>query len=71
MNEKSKKERRKERVYLVPYPKIIFFYPTLLVAVALAILVLVLFQPEIGGELSTGEITGSSPTSRTVRPPCS
>jgi hypothetical protein len=28
---------KKERVYLVPYPKIIFFYPTLLAAVALAI----------------------------------
>ena len=28
---------KKEHIYLVPYPKIIFFYPTLLTAAAVAI----------------------------------
>lgn len=38
----------KERVYLIPYPKIIFFYPTLLAAVAIAIWMMVLGVEEEG-----------------------
>ena len=33
----SREEKRKKSVYLIPYPKVVFFYPSFLAAVAIAI----------------------------------